>query len=357
MTTTMVITTKRLQWIVPLLLALVMSIPALANDPVVRILFYTGNVTVQSGGASSRAQLGQALTSKDEVVIGSGASLQLSINGKVVKYNSPLKLRVADAIKRAGKGENMVVANTVRTLAAASGTGRSSRTSVAGATRADDSSHLLEDTRQHVSTQATSTLNTEIANRTGIDDPGAILNRAKELVTGEDLVVLEPRSTAVPNGPVIFRWLRSPGTAGYVISVKNYVGDEVFRTKVQDTMFVWTGGSLTPEAIYNWTLEDEGNSLRNASASFHQLDAATDNDVKKGEKELRKEVGEKNPALPIVLAAFYSEKGLFGEAARYYTLAALLSPEHYDELMERASDEYRYSMYMSEPEVNAIYRR
>jgi hypothetical protein len=339
------------------LLALAMAVPALANDPVVRILFYTGNVTVQSGGASSRAQLGQALTAKDEVVIGSGASLQLSVNGKVVKYNAPLKLRVADAIKRAGNGENMVVANTVRTLAAASGTARSSRTSVAGATRADDSSHLIEDTRQHVTTQATSTLNTEIANRTGIDDPAAVLNRAKELVTGENLVVLEPRSTAIPDGPVIFRWLRSPGTAGYVISVKNYVGDEVFRTTVHDSMFVWTGASLTPEAIYNWTLEDENNSLRNASASFHQLDAAADGDLKKGEKELRKEIGEKNPALPMVLAAYYSENGLFGEAARFYTLAALQSPEHFDELMERASDEYKFNMYLSDQEINAIYRR
>jgi hypothetical protein len=264
---------------------------------------------------------------------------------------------VADAIKRAGNGENMVVANTVRTLAAASGTARSSRTSVAGATRADDSSHLISDTRQHVATQATSTLNTEIANRTGIDNPAAVLNRAKELVTGENLVVLEPRSTAIPDGPVIFRWLRSPGTAGYVISVKNYVGDEVFRTTVHDSMFVWSGANLTPEAIYNWTLEDENNSLRNASASFHQLDAAADGDLKMGEKELRKEIGEKNPALPMVLAAFYSEKGLFGEAARFYTLAALQSPEHYDELMERASDEYRYNMYLNDQEINAIYQR
>jgi hypothetical protein len=336
---------------------MLLVVPAMANDPVVRVLFYTGDVTVKSGGSTDRAKLGQSLTAKDEVTLSGNATLQLSINGKVIKYSKPMKLRVADAIKRAGQGENLVVANTLRTLAAASGADRSGRTSVAGATRADDTSHLLSEGERRAKEEAASKVNSEVGSRIGIEDPLGTLTKAHDLLRGEQMVILEPRSTAVEKGGVQFRWLRNADAQSYVVSVKNYTGDEIFRIETKDTMAVWESPQIAPEAIYNWSVEDPDNALRNASATFHQLSDAEDADLKHGISAIRKELGESNPALPLMLGAFYSDKGCYGEAARCYTEGALKSQEHFDDFMSRAIDEYQYNMSMPENELQAVYRR
>lgn len=341
-----------------LLITLLAAGAATAQTPTVRILFFTGNVTVKSGKAAQKASIGLQVAPRDEITIPAGGTLQISVNGKVIKYAQPMKLRVADAVKRAGTGENAAVANTVRTLASASGADRSGRTSQAGATRATDSSHLIAKGKKKVLRDARDAANQELRNRTGIDDPLAKAEEVAKYVVGEsDLIILEPRSTAVPSGPMRFRWLRSPTADGYRLTVKDYLGDEVFKVETKDTTVVWNEATLPGDVIYTWTLVDMKNKLHNTGAIFHRLDDSLDAMVRTGAEDIRRELGADNPALPLVLGEFYADNGCYGEAANYFTVGASSSTQHFNEFMLRACDQYQYQMYMPEEEVNLVYKR
>lgn len=348
----------RIKALLSTLVCMLIVLPAYAQETTVRILFFTGNVTVKSNKGTQKAAIGQQLASRDEVSIGKGGTLQLSVNGKVIKYSQPAKVRVNDAIKRAGKGENVAVANTVRTLAAASGASREKRNSQAGATRATDSSRLTAKEKKKLKDEMKRAANDELRTRTGIDDPLGTAEDIATLITGEeDMIILEPRATAVSSGPVRFRWLRSPTAGGYVVSVKNYLGEEIYRTETRDTSVLWENAKLAPEAIYTWTLTDTRNNLHKTGALFHRLGDSVDATLRSGAEEIRRELGNDNPALPIILAAFYADNGCYGEAARLYTEAALASSQHYDDLMRRACEQYQYEMYMQEGEMRAVYNR
>lgn len=343
-----------LQFIIITLLA---AASAAAQSTTVRILFYTGTVTVKAGKSSGQATLGQQLGAKDEITIGRGGTLQLSVNGKVIKYNQAGKVKVSDAIKRAGSGENAAVANTVRTLAAASGADREKRTSQAGATRINDSSKIVAEQKKRIQDDITTAANEELRDRTGIDDPLGKAGEASRLILGEnDMIILEPRSSAISSGPVRFRWLRSPTAGGYVVSVKNYLGEEVFHRESSDTSLLWESPSLAPDVVYTWSLMDARNNLHRTGTTFHRLADSADAAVRAGAEDIRRELGADNPAIPLVLGAYYADAGCHGEAARLFTEAAATSTQHYNEFMNRACEQYRYGMFMPEEEIIAVYR-
>ncbi|MBL7986576.1 MAG: hypothetical protein JNJ94_00750 [Chlorobi bacterium] len=343
-----------------LLLLLAATAPAVADDVVVRILFFTGDVTVKSGGSASAARIGQAVGKKDVIILKGNATLQLSVNGKVLKYNKPAQLKVADAIKRAGKGENEAVANSLRTLAAASGAGRNSRHSEAGATRAappTDSSRLLDDARRKGMETVKNEANSEVGKQLGIDDPLGKATGLMDYLRGDKLIVLEPRSTAISSGPVTFRWLRTPGVTSYSITVRNYLGDELFKTSVSDTQAVWPTPSLQPEAVYTWTLQNEANPLNRSTSSFFQISAQKDAELHAGEQALLKELGQtEDPATMMMLGALYADLGCYGQAARYFTMSAIKAPEHRQDLLGMAREQYLYNIVMPEEDVAIICR-
>jgi hypothetical protein len=337
----------------PVVGLMMMTIAASAQNATVRVLFFTGNVTVHG----AKAAIGMQLGARDEVAVPAGATLQLSINGKVIKYSQPAKIRVADAIKRAGSGENVAVANTVRTLAAATGADRSARTSKAGATRATDTSRLLAQGKKQAATEMRNAANDELAARTGIDDPlGKAGEIAKRITGDDDMIILEPRATAVTSEPLRFRWLHSPSAGGYVVSVKNYLGEEIFRRETSDTTVTWDDAKLAPEVIYSWTLTDSKNSMHGSGALFHRVSDSLDATIRTGVAAITKELGGDNPALPVVLGGFYADNECYGESARLFTEGALNTRQHYDELMRRACDQYQYQMSMREEEVGMVYQ-
>jgi hypothetical protein len=325
-----------------------------AEDPTIRVLFFTGDVTVTSGKTSTPARIGQTLSKTDVVVLKKNATVQLSLNGKVIKYAKPAKLKMADVIKRAGTGENAVVANSVRTLAAASGAARESRTSRAGATRLTDSSSLA-DAKNNAIDRTRNEANAQIGSATGIDDPLGKAEKILNDMSGPALVVLEPRSTAVSRGPIRFRWLHTPGVERYILTVKNYLGDELFRTETSDTTFLWEWAALQPDAVYTWTLGNVGNPLQRSTVTFHQLNEPQDSAVRAAMEEVRKEIAdEQDPALMLLQATIYSDNGCYGEAARLFTACAMSSPQHFTEFMDMAREEYRFNMFIPEEEVAVI---
>lgn len=342
-----------------LLLLLAATAPAAADD-VVRILFFTGDVTVKSAGKMSAPKIGQAVGKKDVIILKGNATLQLSVNGKVLKYNKPAQLKVADAIKRAGRGENEAVANSLRTLAAASGAGRENRTSEAGATRATapiDSSQLLADAKRKAMGAVKAEANSEIGKQIGIDDPLGKAAGLMDYLRGDKLIVLEPRSTAISSGQVTFRWLRTPGVTRYSVTVRNYLGDELFKTSISDTQAVWSAPSLQPEAVYTWTLQNEDNPLNRSTSSFFQISAQKDAELHAGEQALLKELGQtEDPATMMMLGALYADVGCYGQAARYFTLSAIKAPEHRQELLGMAREQYLYNIVMPEEDVAIICR-
>ena len=119
---------------------------------------------------------------------------------------------------------------------------------------------------------------------------------------------------------------------------------------------LWNDPKLPGEVIYTWTLSDTRNGMHNTGALFHRLGDSLDGVVRQGTVEIRRELGEDNPALPLVLGEFYADNGCYGEAANYFTMGATASKQHFNEMMARACDQYQYQMYMPEEEVQRVYK-
>ncbi|HVZ37994.1 MAG TPA: hypothetical protein VHI13_01860 [Candidatus Kapabacteria bacterium] len=336
-----------------LTLLFALAVPAAAQNSTVRVLFYTGVVNVNG---SSKPSIGQQLGPKDELTVASGATLQLSVNGKVIKYSQPMTVRVADAVKRAGKGENAAVATTVRTLAAASSSNHD-HTSQAGATRVEGGSEALDKAENSAKEDAREEADSRIREHTGLNGGletaerlGSVFGNRNEL-----LVILEPRSTAISNGAVRFRWLRTAGVERYVVSVKDYVGNELFHTETSDTTATWDGKDLIPEAIYSWSLSNAGDEQSRVEASFNRLSVAESAELSKASTSVQHELGDDNPALPLVLGALYADHGCHGEATRFYTSGAIATHEQSDEFMQRALEEYSGAIKLRDEEMKALY--
>ena len=336
--------TFRLCWICLMLMAFAMSI---ASSQTVRVIYYSGNVTVSGSG---KVKLGQQLKSADKVTIGSSSSLQLSVNGKVLKYRKPETLKISDVVKRAGTGENSVVANSARTLAGASGAGRSARTSVAGGTRAsgeeEDEPLYFDSVKTEALNTGTMRLNSEVESMTGLSDASGMIRKVSDMMQSEALILLQPRSTAVSGGPVRFRWMRTPGVRTYTLSVRNYLGDEIYSAEVSDTVHTWTSPTLKPEEIYTWRLSDAHNAKNTFGASFHQLPMNEQQAVASGRAAIMEELGEDNPATPMILGTFYSDHECYGEAAELYTAGVQARDEHEEIYKEMVCEQYLYNMFV-----------
>ncbi|MCB0713893.1 MAG: hypothetical protein KDD67_16325 [Ignavibacteriae bacterium] len=340
----------RICWICLLLTVLAM---AMTQAQTVRVLYYSGSVTVSGKGS---AKLGQQLKSSDNVKIGSSSSLQLSINGKVLKYSKPMSLKISDAITRAGTGENSVVANSARTLAGASGAGRSARTSVAGATRADGKKNMayFDSLKTESVNTGTMRLNSEVESMTGIGDASGLIEKVSDKMKSEAIILLQPRSTAVSGGSVRFRWMRTPGVSTYALSVQNFLGEEVYRTETTDTTFVWDTPSLNPEEIYTWRLSDKENSSNSFGASFHRLPTEKQTMVMAGQEAIQEELGSDNPALPMILGSFFADNECYGQAAEMFTTGVKAGDEHAETYKELVCEQYLYNMFVPVEEAYKI---
>ena len=325
-------------------------VAATGHAQTVRVLYYSGNVNVTSGSSSRKARLGEQLKRSDKVKIGKSSSLQLSVDGKVLKYSKAMTLKISDAISRAGKGENSVVANSARTLAGASGAGRNARTSVAGATRASGDDEKGMEYVDSMETEALNTgsmrLNSQVESISGVSDPVGLMRKAADQLRSEALIILQPRSTAISPGQVRFRWKRTPGVSGYTVSVKNYLGEEVFRNQTSDTTLVWNHPVLEPEAIYTWRLSETANSSNTYGASFHRLSPSDSAILMHGVAGILEELGTDNPALPLILGTFYSDMGCYGEAAQTFITGAIKSEEHRETYREMACEQYLFNMFV-----------
>ena len=339
----------------PLLLPLLLAFLFLgttndASAKTVRVVFFSGAVTIKSGSKSAKPRLGQQLKTSDRVVVGRGGSVQLSVNGKVLRYTKKATIKVADVVKRAGSGQNSVVAGSVRTLAGASGAGRSSRSSVAGATRADGGKDVgyFDSVRSDAINTGTLRINGEVSEATGIDDVVGELTKLGETTRSETLVILQPRSTAVTLEELTFRWARPESARRFLLTVLDHRGDEVYRAETDDTLHVWSdGASLDPGAIYTWRLADADNPNNRWGALFHTLSSDENTRVLEGRELIAVELGDDaNPAYPLLLGSFYSDRGLYGQAAEQFTAGAVSQPEHAGTFWEMACDEYMYNIFL-----------
>lgn len=316
----------------------------------VRVVFFSGSVTVKSGSKSTKPRLGQQLNSSDRIVIGSGGSVQLSVDGKVLRYTKAGTVKVSDVIKRAGSGQNSVVAGSVRTLAGASGAGRASRTSVAGATRADGGKETgyFDSLRTDAVNTGSLRINNTVSEATGIDDVLGKVGQFVEDTRDETLVILQPRATAVTLEPVTFRWAKATSASRYVVTVEDHKGDILYTAETTDTVHVWTGGAdLAPGTVFSWRLADADNPKNRWGALFHTLTSDENERVLEGRELIEIELEEpSNPAMPLLLGSYYSDRGLYGQAAEQFTIGATTQPEHAGTFWELACDEYMYNMYM-----------
>jgi hypothetical protein len=250
-----------------------------------------------------------------------------------------------------------VVANSARTLAGASGSGRSSRTSVAGATRASGDSGTpgyFDSIKTEAVNTGTMRLNSRVGELTGIDNPIDIIKDAASELKGETLILLQPRSTSVTSGPLRFRWMKATDVNTYVVTVKNYVGKELFRTETSDTTVVWDAPDLRPGVMYSWRLKNKENPLNTYGATFHVLPSNEIDEVERGVESIREELGEDNPAMPLIIGSFYSDHGCYGQAAEVFSAGAARSDEHAELYHEMACEQYLYNMFVPVEECYKI---
>lgn len=316
----------------------------------VRVAFFSGSVTVKSGSTTAKARLGQQVKGDQKIVVGQGATLQLSVNGKVLRYTTPATLSVPDVVKRAGSGENSVVANSVRTLAGASGAGRSSRTSMAGATRAEGEveTGYFDSLQTDAVNTGTMRINGELSDATGIEDALGLLTKTADRMKRESIVILQPRSTGITQDPILFRWVGSADITTYVVSLQDDKGDEVYRAETKDTAHIWDGAAtLAKETIYTWRVADKDHPGNRWGATFHILSNAENTRVVEGRTALMTELGgAENPAHVLLLGSYYSDNDLYGQAAELFTTGALTQSEHAGTYRELACDQYLYNIFM-----------
>lgn len=323
---------------------LFLAVAESASAQAVRVLYYSGSVTV--GGDAVR--IGQQLKKTDKVKIGSGGSVQFSVNGKVLKYSSAATVNVADVIKRAGTGENSVVANSARTLAGASGAGRSSRTSVAGATRADGKkeTRFFDSLQTDALNTGSMRINGQLSGLTGIDDPFGLIGKAVATQATEPIIILQPRSTAVAGSDVLFRWRPSADITRYLVTVRNWLGEDIHSTETTDSSYLWKGPALVPNATYTWRVADAANPKNAYMATFNLLPVEEQAAFDEGLASLNEELGADNPALPLMLGTYYADNECYGQAAQAFTDGALSTPEHAGTFWELACEQYLYNMFM-----------
>jgi hypothetical protein len=283
-------------------LFLLLATNAGAQQRAVYIIYNTGKVSVKSGNATAMGAIGTELHGDDLVTVGKGGSVQLSVDGKLVRYDKAAKIRVADAIKKVS-GENPAVAKAAAALGVAS--------------------------------------MAPLPIPPGDDQP-------------VDLVIIEPRATAIPAGPIHFRWLRPARAGTFRVSVKNYLGQEVFTTSTPDTTVVWSDAKLPAEVVYTWTLTDAAG--HTTGSLFNRAAPATETAIATDMESIRKELGATNPALPLMLAALYGNNGCYGEAVNALNAATGIPKEHRKEVMIRARDTYRLQMNMPDDEARLLYR-
>lgn len=269
--------------------------------PDVRILYYTGEVSIVGDTLLPHASIGRELGADDVVRIGRGSSLQVVVDGNVLRYDRAGRVAVASMLRSAPKTVNHEVRDAVRYLA----TLRS------------------ESLLKYVGP-------VELRRKTSTPRLGR-------------LVQLEPRSTPVLRAPLVLRWLPRKDASGYLVRIENHYGDEVFRAVTSDTSFVWddAGANLYPGTSYTWTLATLDDTTSAVSSSFRPLDDLAGTRAVAGESKIRLALGNTNPALAMVLGAHYGRIGVYNESVRNYVVAATRLPEHAEMLLSLADQIYR----------------
>lgn len=311
------------------------TLAAFAGDPEIQVLFYKGDVALETESGRQSIRIGQALSPNDNIRVGRGGSIQISINGKVVSFNSRRTAhRIADILGTAGEQNNPGVARAIEALAAA--------TRMIEIDDADASIPLL------ASLDGGGASSIEVSSQ----PQPKVIQTAR--LRNMNPVILEPRATSVTRGPLRFSWLGASNVDTYLVRVRDRYNDEIFRFETADTTFLWEGAVLFAASEYTWELSSITDTLVTVKASFSRLSDLAGMSVEGGESQIRLELGSKNPALPVILAAHFSSKGCYADAARYYIEGARLNPEHSALLITLALDQYRSNIRVTAAELNAI---
>lgn len=335
MNRTIVTTTARLAAIAAFYF--LMTVAAFAGDPEITVLFYKGEVALETESGSQSLRIGQELSPNDNIRVGRGGSIQISINGKVVSFASRRTAhRIADILGTVGDQTNPGVARAIETLASAT--------------------RLIEIDEHDASIPLLASLDggavNAIESESSEPRPVKVVNAAR--LRNMRPVILEPRSTSVTRGPLRFSWLGASNVDTYLVRVRDRYNEEVLRYQTTDTTFVWEGATLFAESEYTWELSSVKDTLATVKADFRRLNDLAGMGVEGGESQIRLELGSKNPALPVLLGAHFASRGCYADAARYYLEGARLNPEHSALLLTLALDQYRGNMNVSDGDLKAI---
>jgi hypothetical protein len=319
-------------------LFLTVTVAALADGPVIQVLFYNGPVTLKTDAGEQSIRIGQELSAEDQVLVAKGGSIQISINGKVVAFGARrTPQRVGDALAKVGDQSNAGVARSLETLASAA--------QMFQIQNDDESIPLL-------ASLDGGTVMPVSENSDGVLTLPKTVRMAR--LRNAQPVILEPRATSVTRGPLRFSWLGAANVDTYLVRVLDRYNEEVFRYQTSDTTFVWEGANLFAESDYTWELSSIHDTLTPLKANFRRLNDLAGMAVEGGESQIRLELGNNNPALPVLLAAHFAGRGCYADAARYYLEGARRNPEHAPMLIALAVDQYRSSMGVSDSELGAI---
>jgi hypothetical protein len=315
-----------------------LTLSASAGDPDIQVLFFNGEVALKTDGGEQSIRIGQELSADDQLLVGKGASIQVSVNGKVVVFG-PRRTpqRVGDLIATVGDQSNPGVARSIETLAAAT--------------------RLIEINAEEESFPLLASLDGGGTTAVAQESEGTIALPTKIRVArlrNTQPVILEPRATAVTRGPLRFSWLGTSTIDTYLLRVRNRYDEEVFRTTTTDTAFIWEGATLFAESEYTWELSSVDDTLTPVKAGFRRLNDLAGMGVEGGESQIRLELGNNNPALPVILAAHFASRGCYADAARQYLEGARRNPQHAAMLVALAVDQYRNNMGVTESELGVI---
>jgi len=262
-----------------------------AAEPIAFVVAMKGSVTVTSGkGVAAKAVLGRPLERGDKVQVGPSGSASLFFSdGNVVELGAGSsmtvggKLTAADA-KRVGPGSG--VSNEVFTKV---------------------SKFITSDSKQ-----------------------AGLVALSPMRGTFPEVLILEPRRSALLTGRPGFAWRSVQGASRYRVTVTNDDGP-VWSREASDTTLAYPGDadSLAGDLDYSWevkAMSDTG-PIRGEESTFHVLADGEAEQVRDHLGDIQKAAGDGSQAGRYLAGSYLVGRGLYADAARQFEELVRLDPE------------------------------
>ncbi|MDZ4744843.1 MAG: hypothetical protein SGJ05_02445 [bacterium] len=289
-----------------------------------KVLAVRGNVT----NGSSKLSVGSKLNTNDKITVGKGAYVSMAhINGRTVELKKDGTFKISDLDKAASKKSGSVSGKFASYV-------YNELTEVKEPIAFSDTRKANMRTTGSVERAAGNEVNIWDSIAAHVGGPGemqALAFISNEFVaSGEQFVVIMPRSTRLLSDTVVFVWHRSPKVNKYRVVITDREEKVVFNKETSDTMMIVNlkEAGVADGQLHYWHAEDAANaSYASEAFGLFRLTGQERASAESMIREVKSDFDEEDGAIShLVLASVYEDQGLVYDAYGCYTKAVDAAP-------------------------------